>query len=74
MGQVTASIFLMDFLLDSTGGAVMKNLEHKRDVVKRKFKIQVFIYLAIFPFLEAMEPGWEARNRLYFFPFLRSMA
>ena len=63
----------MDFLLDSTGGAVMKNLEHKY-IVKRKCKIQVLVYLAIFPFLEAMEPGWEARNRLYFFPFLRSMA
>ena len=30
--------------------------------------------LAIFPFLEAMVPGCEARNRLYFLPFFRSMA
>ena len=28
LGQVTARIFLMDFLLERTGGAVMKNLEN----------------------------------------------
>ena len=30
LGQVTARIFLMDFLLERTGGAVMKNLENIR--------------------------------------------